>query len=475
MARFIDREREQQSLTEMWNWAGAQFLVLYGRRRTGKTVLLLHFAQDKPCIYWLASQSSAAYLLRGFSQALWRYANPDVPVEESFSFPSWETAFRYAADLARGSRLMLIVDEFPYAVDADPSLPSLLQGAWDQHLKGTQVFLALAGSHVGMMERYVLAYRAPLYGRATAQLHLQPMDFTAARQFVPRYSTPAALTTYAIVGGIPAYLERFDDSQSVETNVRSRVLNPTSMFQIDPLYLLNEALREPRHYFAVLEAIGIGHRTLTEIAQAAGLERTTVPKYLNTLSALGIVERRMPLRPGQPRQHREGNGAPQRGIYLISDPYLRFYFRFIVPHQSDLQRGEVDRVWQVIEQQLPAFMGSTVFEELCRTWVQTRGARGDLPFRPTEVGSYWDRQTQVDVVAVNAAERALLLGEARYTSRPVGSDVLAALNDKAASLTPPGWRAHLALFSRSGFTEELSERADAQGVYLVDLEQVIAP
>ena len=468
MVRFVDRERELQSLTEIWNWAGAQFLVLYGRRRTGKTALLLHFAQDKPCIYWVASQSSAAYLLRGFSQALWRYANPQVPVEENFSFPSWETAFRYAADLARDSRLMLIVDEFPYAVDADPSLPSLLQGAWDHHLKTTQVFLALAGSHVGMMERYVMAYRAPLYGRATAQLHLQPLDFPAARQFVSRYSTPTALTAYAIVGGIPAYLERFDDSRSLEANVRSRVLNPTSMFQIDPLYLLNEALREPRNYFAVLEAIGVGHRTLTEIARAAGLERTNVPKYLNTLASLGIVERRVPLKPG--RRSRQ-----QRGIYLISDPYLRFYFRFIVPHQSDLQQGEVNRVWQAIEGQLPAFVGSTVFEELCRTWVQVRGARGELPFRPAEVGSTWDRHIQVDVVAASAAENALLLGEARYTSRPVGSNVLAELGGKAARLTPSGWRAHLALFARSGFSAELQERAGREGVFLVDLEQVVAP
>jgi len=135
----------------------------------------------------------------------------------------------------------------------------------------------------------------------------------------------------------------------------------------------------------------------------------------------------------------------------------------------------VNRVWQAIERQLPAFVGSTVFEELCRTWVQVRGARGELPFRPTEVGSYWDRQTQVDVVAVSAAEKALLLGEARYTSRPVGSDVLAELGDKAARLTPPGWRAHLALFARSGFTADLRERAEREGVFLVDLEQVVAP
>ena len=466
MPRFVNRERELLSLAEVWDWPGAQFLVLYGRRRTGKTALLLRFAQDKPCVYWMASQSSAAALLRGFSQALWRYANPDTLVEEEFSFPSWKAAFIYAAGLARDSRLMLIVDEFPYAVDADPSLPSLLQGVWDHHLKETQVFLALAGSHVGMMERYVMAYRAPLYGRATAQLHLRPMDFSSARQFVPRYSTPAALTTYAIVGGIPAYLERFDDGRSVEANVRARVLAPTSMFQIDPLYLLNEALREPRHYFAVLEAIGVGHRTLTEIARAAGLERTHVPKYLSTLGALGIVERRVPVKPGS-------RSRQQRGIYFISDHYLRFYFRFIVPHQSELQRGKVDRVWETIERQLPAFIGSTLFEELCRDWVQSQGAQGQLPFRPTDVGSYWDRHIQIDVAAVSDSEQALLLGEARYTSRPVGSSVLAELGDKAAQLTPPGWKTHLALFSRSGFTADLRERADREGVFLVELEQVV--
>jgi AAA+ ATPase superfamily predicted ATPase len=469
MDRFIDRETELAALEELWEREGAQFLVAYGRRRTGKTTLLLHFASGKPHIYWVASQSSALHLRRGFSQALWRYANPGVPVETDFSFPSWETALHYAADLAGATRLTLIVDEFPYAADAEPALPSLLQAAWDHHLKSTRIFLVLSGSQVGMMERYVMAYRAPLYGRATGRLHLQPMSFAAARQFVPRYSIPTALAVYAIVGGIPAYLEQFDDHLSLDVNVRTRMLNPTSMFQIDPLYLLNEALREPRNYVAVLEAIGAGHRAVTAIANATGIERTNVPKYLRTLRDLGIVERRVPVKP-LPRPP-----SRARGLYVIGDPYFRFYFRFIAPNLSDLERGEVDQVWQRIEAQLPGFVGSTVFEELCREWVRVQGGQGRLPFRPAQVGSYWDRHIQVDVMAVSPAEQVLLLGEARYTSRPVGGDVLNELRGKAARLAPQGWQAHLALFSRSGFTADLHERAEQEGAILVDLEQVCVP
>ncbi len=465
MARFIGRGRELAALEELWARPAAQLLVTYGRRRTGKTALLLRFAQGKPTLYWPASQSSAAYLLRSFSQALWNYANPAVPAAADFSFGHWEQALRFAGELAARDRLLLIIDEFPYVARADPSLPSVLQNVWDQRLKETSLFLALTGSHIGMMENTALSYKAPLYGRATGVLQVKPMSLADARQFLPAYSTTQAVEAYAILGGIPAYLEQFDDSRSLESNIRTRILNLTSFFLIDPLYLLNEALHEPRNYHAICAAIGVGARRPSEIVGMTGLERTNLPKYLNTLQTLGFTERRTPV------SWREGGDG--RGIYVIKDHYLRFYFRFVQPHLADLERGNLDGVVNRIMGQLPAFVGSSVFEELCQEWVLNRGLRGELPFRPARVGAYWDDKVELDVVAAGPSERAILLGEAKYTGSPVGEDILDDLQTRAKALSvPAGWRVHYALFARSGFAASLQARAAQQRVILADLEQV---
>lgn len=465
MERFIGRERELAALAELWTRPGAQLLVTYGRRRTGKTALLLRFAQEKPTLYWPASQSSAAYLLRSFSQALWNYANPTIPAAADFSFGHWEQALRFAGELAVRERLLLIIDEFPYVARADPSLPSVLQNVWDHHLKETSLFLALTGSHIGMMENTALSYRAPLYGRATGVLQVKPMSLADARQFLPAYSTTQAAEAYAILGGIPAYLEQFDDSRSLDYNIRMRILNLTSFFLIDPLYLLNEALHEPRNYHAICAAIGVGARRPAEIVRMIGVERTNLPKYLNILQSLGFLKRRTPV------SWREGGDG--RGIYVIKDHYLRFYFRFVQPHLADLERGNLDGVVSRIMGQLPAFVGSTVFEELCQEWVLNRGLRGELPFRPARVGAYWDDRVEIDVVAASPGERAILWGEAKYTSAPVGEEILDDLRARAQALAAPdGWHTHYALFARSGFTAGLQVRAARERVILADLEQV---
>ena len=466
---FIDRENEIEALDELYQREGAQFFILYGRRRTGKTALLIHWGRNKPHLYWVASRTSAANLLSRFSQALWNFANPDNLAGEDFSYGTWERAFRQAGDLARDARLIVTLDEFPYAVEANGGVPSFLQNVWDHHLKQTNIFLVLSGSHIGMVEREMVSYRAPLYGRATGIMLLKPLPFPAVRQFFPRWSPLQQVTAYAILGGIPGYLEKFDDRYPVARNVRERILSTTSLFfQIEPFFLVGEALREPRNYLAILQAIARGHRQLSAIARAAGLERSNTGSYLDTLRRLHLVERRVPATERHPERSR-------KGIYVLQDNYLRFYFRFIAPHQDWLERGQKDRLWHYIEEQLPSFVGSTAFEELCRQCVWAMGNQGQLPFYPDRVGAYWDRKTQVDVVAISWEAQAILLGEAKWTRETVGVPVLEGLKKKTAHVIPgPDWAVHHVLFSRSGFTPSLQQRAADEGVWLVPLEQIVA-
>ena len=465
---FVNRTRELADLEDLWQRPGAQMVVVYGRRRTGKTTLLSKFLQDKPSLFWVADRFPATTLLGDFSRVLYAHQYPDVPVDANFTYPSWETAFRTLAAIARNQRLVMVIDEFPYAVEAEPGLPSLLQRLWDHEFKQTQIYLVLCGSHIGMIERELMNYGAPLYGRRTGQILLQPMDFAALRLFFPHWNVIQQMNVYAILGGIPSYWEQFDGRHTVETNIRERILRPNNLLYLEPNFLVSEELREPRNYLGILRAIGQGHRQMVEIANASGINRTNLSRYLETLRDLRLVERRIPVTERNPEQSR-------KGLYRLSDNFLEFYFRFVAPFREDLEQGFPERAWQTIDQQLNAFVGSTAFEELCRDWVKRRGAQGYLPFRPEKVGSYWDRTTQVDVVALNWSEKTALLGEARWTSRPLSTQSLDELRAKRAAVLPEaGWHIHYALFSRSGFSEPLQQQAQVEPLLLVGLNELTA-
>ncbi|MFZ4663271.1 MAG: ATP-binding protein [Caldilineaceae bacterium] len=465
---FVNRTRELADLEDLWQRPGAQMVVVYGRRRTGKTTLLSKFLHDKPSLFWVADRFPATTLLGDFSRVLYAHQYPDVPVDANFTYPSWESAFRTLAAIARNQRLVMVIDEFPYAVEAEPGLPSLLQRLWDHEFKQTEIYLVLCGSHIGMIERELMNYGAPLYGRRTGQILLQPMDFAALRLFFPHWNVIQQMNVYAILGGIPSYWEQFDGRHTVETNIRERILRPNNLLYLEPNFLVSEELREPRNYLGILRAIGQGHRQMVEIANASGINRTNLSRYLETLRDLRLVERRIPVTERNPEQSR-------KGLYRLSDNFLEFYFRFVAPFREDLEQGFPERAWQTIDQQLNAFVGSTAFEELCRDWVKRRGAQGYLPFRPEKVGSYWDRTTQVDVVALNWSEKTALLGEARWTSRPLSTQSLDELRAKSAAVLPEaGWHIHYALFSRSGFSESLQQQAQVEPLLLVGLNELTA-
>ncbi|MFO7539272.1 MAG: ATP-binding protein, partial [Chloroflexota bacterium] len=210
---FVGRDLELGLLNEVYRRRGAQFLILYGRRRVGKTRLITHWSGgiDDPVFYWMASQTSAANQLRGFSQALFQSLNPGARIEPTFSYTSWDAAFAEMARAAANKRLVVILDEFTYVMQADSEVPSLIQRAWDHQLKNSNVFLILTGSLAGIIQRTALDYQAPLYGRATARLKLQPLSFGALADMLPQYNTEQRVAVYTITGGIPAYVELFSD------------------------------------------------------------------------------------------------------------------------------------------------------------------------------------------------------------------------------------------------------------------------
>lgn len=463
---FIDRIAELANLAARYRSGHAELFVLYGRRRVGKTELLRHFCADKPHIFFIATLSSDPDQLAAFSQEIWRLTHTVVP--EGFSFPSWEAAFRALADLP--GRPIVVLDEFTYLISGNKAIPSLLQKVWDETLRDTQVFLILCGSYVGMMEREILGYQAPLYGRRTGSYLLPALELPAAAAFFPAYTPIQQVEAWGVLGGMPYYLTAFSDQADIFANIRAHILDSQGTLRREPQLLLMEELREPRNYFSLLRAIAQGATRLNEISLAARVgEVTTTARYLDILQDLRVVTRSVPATESRPDKSK-------RGIYRISDAFLRFWFRYVHPNQGSLDLDLADAVLaQRVQPTFDQFV-SYAFEDAARAHVARLARANQLGFLPERVGSWWDRAAEVDVVAISDADGALLLGECKWSVNPVGTDILDDLQRKAPLVDPEDrWPAvSYVLFAKAGFTPALIARAAAEKVRLVMPDALVA-
>ncbi|MBN2499621.1 MAG: ATP-binding protein [Anaerolineales bacterium] len=478
---FRDRQRELKLLDKLWKSKHAEFLILYGRRRIGKTTLLSEWIRrnSRRALYWVASSTSAVSQLRSFSQAVYNFSNPDAPAPNTFTYASWEQAFRQIAALAENERLACFIDEFTYLLEVSPETAGQLQNLWDHLLSQRNLFLCLSGSHLGMMKREFLSYQAPLYGRASAQLHLQPLPFGSTARFFPNYSATDRVAIYAIFGGVPAYWERIDPAQNISQNIKSNLLTPNNLLQAEPRLLLQDFVTEPHNYIGILSAIGNGAHTIKDIAALSGLSSGHVTKYLSILTNTGFVERRIPATDRDPSRS---------GRYHITDPYLRFYFRFLESRQEQLALNIQKQALAEINKHMIDFIGTYTWEELCREWTLRAGAAGELPFLSDTVGSGWNRAAQVDVVGYNSMEKTLILGECKWTRTPNNRKPIVDLIEKKAKNIIPAqgdWQVAFIGFSRAGWTsgaisylEEINRQPPsgpnwrAYAAQLIDLDQL---
>ncbi len=445
---FVSREPELRLLQEEWEEQSARLLILYGRRRVGKTRLVTHWMQTSRVrgLYWVADPTSAAEQLRSFSQALYNFENHQ-PAPEAFSYTTWGQALQQVARLAQDERLAIVLDEFTYLLATEPGIAGVLQNAWDHSLKQTRLFLIVSGSHIGMMQRELLAYQAPLYGRATAKMRLPPLPFGATREYFPRYRTDERVATYAMLGGVPGYWDMFDPSIRLDTNIRKQLLGRSGLIMDEPRLLLQDFVSDIHNYVAILRAIAHGYRTPKQIADRAGLNERHISMYLKILIDTGYVERRLPI---------TATIASRLGRHYITDPFLRFYFRFLSERQTQLALGVQEQTLAELKKHLVDFIGTHTWEELCRDWLLQAGARGQLPVMPDQVGSAWTRTAQMDVVGINRMEKTLILGECKWGRRPADQDVLEKLAGQAAEFVPKDgrWRVLLLGFARAGWTDD---------------------
>lgn len=469
---FINREQELNNLEHRYRVEGAEFFVLYGRRRIGKTELLKQFCKDKRSIYFLASQlKERDHLNQILEVALHVIEDPSL---QNMTFNNWESVLVYFAQKAEEEPLVVVLDEFQYLCEDNSALPSLVQRFWDLHGKDSNLFLILCGSHVSFMEREVLAERSPLYGRRTGQLKLQPLSYRESGRFYPEFSSREKALIFGMLGGVPSYLNRFtlknsehlreEYDQSIEQNMINELLTPQGYLFDEVNFLLRTELREPRTYASILQAIAGGMTRLNEISQRVGLNTTSANKYVSVLRELGLVKRIVPLTERAPDRSK-------KGLYKIADNYVKFWHRFVLPFRSLIESGNSDLVYnRMIAPNLSQYMGE-IFEDVCRQYVELHW-KEKIGIAPTRVGAYWGSNLEIDLMTENL-DNSNWFGECKWWKSPVGENVLNKLIEKV-DLLPEHFkeRAKYILFSASGFTDSLKQRAVDTGVILIDLNDL---
>lgn len=342
---FIGRARERAYLEELHGSRRAELFVLYGRRRVGKTELLQQFCQRHRSVYFLAAQVRDRDNLRGFRDAI--HVGLGDALAGDVEFADWGAALGFLAERTGDERLVVVLDEFPYLCEAEKSLPSQIQRFWDTRGKKSALLLVLCGSQVSFMEKEVLAERSPLFGRRTGQKRLEPLGPMETLDFFPRWSLEDRVLAYAVLGGMPAYLSRFDDRDGLRANLLRDMLRPEGYLFDEVAFLLRSELSNPATYNSLLASLARGAQRLNDIALDVGVDSTTAGKYLSVLRELRLVEREVPVTDPDPLRSR-------RGSYHIADRFLAFHFRHLQPNRSLIHAGRGERVLEEsIEPDLP--------------------------------------------------------------------------------------------------------------------------
>ncbi len=457
--RFLDREAELAFLERSFRSRAAQLVVLWGRRRVGKTALLERFARQHGIVYHLATRATPALELERFSRRLAEHFADDILAAQPFA--NWEIAFRYLA--RRRERPTLILDEFPYLAETDPAFPTLLQAAWDEHLSRRGARLYLCGSSVAMVERLALNQSAPLYGRRTGQWHVEPLkawDLAA----IFRRPLPDLIRVHAAVGGVPYYFRLFEPRRSLAWNIERALLEKGAVLYEEVPFLLREELREPRVYFSILASVALGAHRFGEISSKTGLDRPNITRYLAELEGLGLLKREVPITEPNPLKSR-------RGIYRITDPFTRFWFRFVYPNKDQLELGQAHEVLKSrVLPELEPFVGQNA-ESVVRDLLCDTGARRHVPFTPAFRGRYWGPEAELDVVLLDSERRRAFVAEVKWSQKPVGRELLDDLRARVARVRElAGLEICFALVSAAGFRD--SKRTLAKDERLIDLTRL---
>lgn len=454
--KFINRQDELQFLEERYMHEGFDFIVIYGRRRIGKTELIKNFAKNKPYVYMLCNKAGTSANIKRFKQEIAKsLKEPEIATEEL------EEIFSYLIAKAK-DKLVVVLDEFSYLVEKDDSIPSVFQAVIDEVLKDKDIMLIICGSSISMMES-LLGYKNPLYGRKTGHMKIEFLKFRYIEEFFPRYTFEENIRAYAILGGVPFYLEKFDPKKTALENAKEQILSKKGQLYEEVDFLLKEELREPDVYKSILVAIAQGSAKVAEIASKAGIKASDLDRYLKVLMMLGIVKKDIPVT----------EKKSKKTLYTIDDNFFEFYSLFFEPYRSDIEIGEETRFEESLKKNFNSYAGKK-FEKL----VRNEAIRAMSPFPVSKVGRWWGyyreneqrKELEIDVVALNEENKEILFCECKWQDRVNAEKIFEELKEKA---THVDWnneerKEHYAIVAKS-----FSRRTEAICFDLNDLEKII--
>jgi uncharacterized protein len=445
---FIGRERELEFLERAHAKKGFKLIVLYGRRRVGKTELLKKFLDGKEGAYILFTDESLDENLKELKEKFATLTGKELFRE--LDTHSLYDLFKYFASEASDRKLAIAIDEFPYLLGLNKGLLSTFQKIADELLAKSNITLILCGSSLSVMENDVLGYKSPLYGRHTLQWKLQPFDFATVLKILP--DTEEAMKAQFVFGNIPYYLGFYDPGLDLRQNIKTGLLTKGSGLYDEPLVLLRQEFRESRTYRLILKYISLGYKSTGKICSATGIDKSNLMKYLSTLEETGIIRHILPL------------GMKRKGIYEINDPLFRFWFRFVYPNRDRLEIGNIASVEAQIKSEINQFFG-TSFEYLIEELLNARIFTGLVEYN--DVRKWWHREHEIDIVALNEPKKSILFCECKWKDKVDAQAILSELKEKAKLVD---WNKEKRKESYALFAKSFKKRT--KGVMCFDLKDL---
>ena len=462
MQKFVNRAKELESLEKQYATDQSSLVIVYGRRRVGKTALITEFLKrHSNSLYFLATEESEMQNLNYFKVQVAEFTGNELLKSAAVD---WLTVFKTLIDYKTETKKVIVLDEFQYIGQSNSAFPSIIQKVWDTVLKDANVMLILCGSLVSLMRSQTLDYSSPLYGRRTGQIKLKQIPFSHYHEFFEGRTNNDLLPFYAVTGGVPKYIETFCGYTDIYEAIEQNVLNSQSFLYEEPYFLLQKEVSEIGGYFSLIKAIAMGNRKLADIAANLGLKQTGLTKYLKVLTDLDLIEREVPVTETAPEKSKSG-------LYRLTDNFIAFWFKFVYPYRAYLEKGETKFVLSQIKKGFVQNYASFVFEDVCREKMWKLSAANFWNFHFDKVGRYWGAKAgKIDIVALDSTGEDLVLGECKYTSSPKGLSVLHALQEKADIMLKltNAKRVQYLIFGTSGFTQGLTEKAQEGNVRLIE-------
>ena len=466
---FVGRKKELQSLERMFASDKFEFFVIYGQRRIGKTTLISEFIKDKKVIFMTAKEVNDHLNLTEFTRKI---ENAFELRTDTLHFNTWENAFVYLSDSAKEDKLLVVIDEYPYAAIANKSLNSMLQIAIDHHLKNTKIKLILSGSHVSFMEDKVMGSKSPLYGRRTGMIQLKPFDYYDSGKMLPSFSSEDKVKFYSVLDGIPYYLSLVDARSSFEENISRMFFETDGALFNEPDLLIKQEFDTPARYNSIIEAVAKGAQKSSQIEQITGIEKSPASAYIRTLTDIGFLAKEIPFG--------ENPLKSRKGKYTLGNNMLRFWFTNVSPHFSDIQLGNGNIIFN--ERVLPMiddYIGKSAFETVCLSYLLRLNSQSKLPFLASKSGKWWGNdpvkrgQTDVDVIVSDPNySNSIILGECKW--RTDIKEILEIEKLQSKSILFPEYALHYYFFFFKGSfaTQTRKHFAKTKNLTLLELDDL---